>query len=155
MRGYKLAVGVGHAGDYNGYTVSYREYMNRDHYRKALTAYGPHTADYMVTRLVRMAGAMKGGPELAPEPHDAVGAGRRGAPGGAVTRARPGHHGRLRRLARGAAARRRPGRAGRAAADIPQFSAATFRWRGGNTQVDNPRVGCSATSMACGRTSPT
>src|SRR3546814_11110776 len=58
--GYKLAVGVGHAGDYNGYTVSYREYMSRDSYRKALTSYGPHTADYMVTRLVRMAAAMKG-----------------------------------------------------------------------------------------------
>src|SRR3546814_4207266 len=41
--GYKLAVGVGHAGDYNGYTVSYREYMSRDSYRKALTSYGPHT----------------------------------------------------------------------------------------------------------------
>src|SRR6185503_12145352 len=70
-RGYKLAVGIGHAGDYNGYTVSYREYMSHDHYRKELTSYGPHTADYMVTRLVRMAGAMKGAPELAPEPLDA------------------------------------------------------------------------------------
>ena len=44
--------------------------MNRDHYRKALTAYGPHTADYMVTRLVRMAGLLKGGPMLGPEPLD-------------------------------------------------------------------------------------
>src|SRR6185436_15662923 len=60
-RGYKLAVGIGHAGDYNGYTVSYREYMNRDSYRKALTSYGPHTADYMVTRLVRMAAALQKG----------------------------------------------------------------------------------------------
>src|SRR5439155_3163859 len=65
--GYALPVGVGHAGDYNGYTVSYREYMNRDSYRKALTSYGAHTADYMVTRLVRMAAAMKGGPPLASE----------------------------------------------------------------------------------------
>ncbi len=58
--GYKLAVGVGHAGDYNGYTVSYREYMNRDSYRKALTSYGSHTADYMATNLVRMAASMQG-----------------------------------------------------------------------------------------------
>src|SRR3546814_1328818 len=72
LPGYKLAVGVGHAGDYNGYTVSYREYMSRDSYRKALTSYGPHTADYMVTRLVRMAAAMKGGDELAPEPLEVI-----------------------------------------------------------------------------------
>jgi hypothetical protein len=70
-RGYALPVGIGHAGDYNGYTVSYREYQSRDSYRKALTAYGPHTADYMVTRLVRLAGALKGGPALAAEVNDA------------------------------------------------------------------------------------
>ena len=44
--GYALPVGLGHTGDYNGYTVSYREYMARDSYRKALTSYGAHTADY-------------------------------------------------------------------------------------------------------------
>jgi hypothetical protein len=71
--GYTLPVGVGHAGDYVGYTVSYREYQSRDSYRKALTSYGPHTADYMATRLVRMAGALKGGPELADEPTHAIG----------------------------------------------------------------------------------
>jgi hypothetical protein len=69
-RGYALPVGIGHAGDYNGYTVSYREYMSRDSYRKALTSYGPHTADYMVTRLVRVAGALKGGADLAKEIND-------------------------------------------------------------------------------------
>ena len=53
--GYKLPIGVGHASDYNGYTVSYREYMAYDHYRKALTAYGPHTADYMNTILMELA----------------------------------------------------------------------------------------------------
>ena len=66
--GYRVAVGLGHTGDYNGYTVSYREYMSRDHYRKALTSYGPHTADYMVTRLVRMAGLLNGGPPLPVDP---------------------------------------------------------------------------------------
>jgi hypothetical protein len=58
-RGFALPVGIGHAGDYNGYAVSYREYMSRDSYRKALTTYGPHTTDYMATRLVRMAGASR------------------------------------------------------------------------------------------------
>ncbi|HEX9765299.1 MAG TPA: hypothetical protein VGA36_00950, partial [Nitriliruptorales bacterium] len=53
--GFPLVVGLGHTGDYNGYTVSYREYMAYDHYRKMLTSYGPHTADWMVTWLVRMA----------------------------------------------------------------------------------------------------
>ncbi|MDX1510282.1 MAG: neutral/alkaline non-lysosomal ceramidase N-terminal domain-containing protein [Nitriliruptorales bacterium] len=53
--GFPLVVGLGHTGDYNGYTVSYREYIAYDHYRKALTSYGPHTADWMVTWLVRMA----------------------------------------------------------------------------------------------------
>jgi hypothetical protein len=67
--GYRLPIALGHTSDYNGYTVSYREYQSRESYRKALTSYGPHTADYMVTRLVRMAGALKGGPafELTPE----------------------------------------------------------------------------------------
>ena len=70
--GFALPVGIGHAGGYNGYTVSYREYQSRDHYRKALSAYGPHTADYMVTRLVRMAGALKGGAPFEAELHDAA-----------------------------------------------------------------------------------
>jgi len=71
--GYKLAVGLGHTGDYVGYTVSYREYMSRSEYRKSLTSYGPHTADYMNTRLVRMAAALKGGPAVADEPTHAIG----------------------------------------------------------------------------------
>lgn len=138
--GYKLAVGVGHAGDYNGYTVSYREYMSRDSYRKALTSYGPHTADYMVTRLVRMAAAMHGGAELAAEPLDvlagvdelrqqtesmAVGA----ASGSAYDAWNAGM----------------PNDAGTPApveqpTDITRFAAAQFSWRGGSTAADNPRV---------------
>ncbi|MES0873070.1 neutral/alkaline non-lysosomal ceramidase N-terminal domain-containing protein [Sinimarinibacterium thermocellulolyticum] len=138
--GYRLVVGVGHAGDYNGYTVSYREYMNRDHYRKALTAYGPHTADYMVTRLVRMGAALKGGPELAPEPLDVL----------ATVDAL-----RQETLARtvGAASAVAydtwqaglPNDAGepeplQQPADITRFTMAQFVWRGGSTAVDNPRV---------------
>ena len=59
LTGYPVAVGLGHTGDYDGYTVSYREYMARDAYRKALTSYGPHTADYMNTNLVSMAAHLK------------------------------------------------------------------------------------------------
>lgn len=58
--GYRLPLMVGMAGDYIGYVVSYREHQRGDHYRKALTAYGPHTADYVNTRLVAMAASLKG-----------------------------------------------------------------------------------------------
>lgn len=148
VAGYTLPVGVGHAGDYNGYTVSYREYMNRDHYRKALTTYGPHTADYMVTRLVRMAGAMQGGPELAPEPHDSlaqVDEARQQSTAIALGQATSGAYDAWRTGL--------PNDAGPAAvcsdetcgldgqpADISHFQAATFSWVGGNNAVDNPVV---------------
>jgi hypothetical protein len=138
--GYRLVVGIGHAGDYNGYTVSYREYMNRDHYRKALTAYGPHTADYMVTRLVRMGAAMQGGAELGAEPLDVL---------AAVDELRQ----QLQSRTVGAASAvafdawqaGMPNDSGepeavQQPADITRFAMAQFAWRGGSTAVDNPRV---------------
>jgi hypothetical protein len=139
-RGYALPVGIGHAGDYNGYTVSYREYMSRDSYRKALTSYGPHTADYMVTRLVRVAGALKGGADLAEGDQRPAGAGRRGPPGGE----RP-HHRRHLRPAYDAWRASLPADVGPVAAltqpkDLERFGAATFTWRGGSNAVDNPVV---------------
>jgi len=136
--GYALPVGVGHAGDYNGYVVSYREYMIRDHYRKALTAYGSHTADYMSTRMVRLAGSLKGGPALAPEPLEPV---------AIVDLAREEAF----MLALGAASSAayetwmstHPDDVGPAAAvtqpeNITHFDGATFTWRGGSNAVDNP-----------------
>ena len=136
--GYKLPVGVGHAGDYNGYTVSYREYMNRDSYRKALTAYGPHTADYMVTRLVRMAGAMKGAPELQAEPQDTLAQADEvrekafsTALGQAASSAYDAWQAALPMDVGPAQPQTQP-------ANIKLFNAATYSWRGGSTQVDNP-----------------
>ncbi|MQA62332.1 MAG: hypothetical protein GEU86_12715 [Actinophytocola sp.] len=138
--GYALPIGVGHAGDYNGYTVSYREYMSRDHYRKALTSYGPHTADYMNTRLMAMAGSLKGGPALEPEPHAVAG---------------DADEARQEALARelGIAAATAydawqagipddigPAEALEEPRDITRFAAATFTWRGGDNATDNPRV---------------
>jgi hypothetical protein len=138
--GFALPVGIGHAGDYNGYTVSYREYMSRDHYRKALTTYGPHTADYMNTRLVRMAGSLNGGARYDGEPHQAVA---------------DADEGRQEALARaiGAASGRAydawlaslPADVGPVAGlqqptDVERFGAATFTWRGGSNAVDNPQV---------------
>ena len=66
-RAYKLTVPMSMGNDYNGYIVPYREYQRGDHYRKALTAWGPHASDYFATNLVRMAGHMNGGPAVPPE----------------------------------------------------------------------------------------
>ncbi|HEV3228283.1 MAG TPA: neutral/alkaline non-lysosomal ceramidase N-terminal domain-containing protein, partial [Solirubrobacteraceae bacterium] len=57
--GYKLTVTIGMANDYNGYIASYREYQRGDHYRKALTGWGPHSSDYMATRLVTLGRELK------------------------------------------------------------------------------------------------
>ncbi|HVM18581.1 MAG TPA: neutral/alkaline non-lysosomal ceramidase N-terminal domain-containing protein [Egibacteraceae bacterium] len=138
--GYAVPVGVGHAGDYVGYTVSYREYMRGDHYRKALTSYGPHTADYMNTRLVRMAGALKGGPPVQPEPHDTAlqaDEARQEAMAQAL--------GRVSSQAYDAWEAALPDDAGPVEAvtqpsAITRFDAATFTWRGGSNAVDNPVV---------------
>ncbi len=58
--GYKMVVTISMSNDYNGYIATYRDYMGRDHYRKALTGWGPHSSDYMATRLVRIGRALKG-----------------------------------------------------------------------------------------------
>jgi hypothetical protein len=52
--GYALTVTISMANDYNGYIASYREYQRGDHYRKALTGWGPHSSDYMASRLVQI-----------------------------------------------------------------------------------------------------
>lgn len=138
--GYALPVGLGHAGDYNGYTVSYREYQSRDHYRKALTTYGPHTADYMVTRLVRVAGALKGGSPLAAEIND---------PQAQADEQRQEASAKVIGSISGRAydewRSSLPADVGPVAAvtqpkDLQRFGAATFTWRGGSNAVDNPMV---------------
>ncbi len=62
-RGYKLTVAISMSNDYNGYIATYREYQRGDHYRKALTAWGPHSSDYMASRLVNLGRALNGGDE--------------------------------------------------------------------------------------------
>ncbi|HEX9775074.1 MAG TPA: neutral/alkaline non-lysosomal ceramidase N-terminal domain-containing protein [Actinomycetota bacterium] len=138
--GYKLVVGIGHATDYNGYTVSYREYMAYDHYRKALTSYGPHTADYMVTRLVRMAGQLHGGPAVPAEPHSALVAvdeARQEAIAIALGQAsNAAYNTWLAALPNDVG----PAAAVEQPADVTRFDAAAFTWRGGSNAVDNPVV---------------
>jgi hypothetical protein len=71
--GFSLVVGLGHTGDYDGYTVSYREFASRETYRKSLTSYGPHTADYMNTHLVQAARFLSDGTPIPPVPNQAQG----------------------------------------------------------------------------------
>ena len=139
--GYKLPIGIGHAGDYNGYTVSYREYMSRDSYRKALTSYGPHTADYMATRLTRMAGFMKGGPAVPAEPNAAQGAAdEQRQSDQATTVGQQTNNQFNQRLASApndpmaAAITQQP------LASLERYRAAVIKWRGGSNAVDNPKV---------------
>ena len=61
--GYKLTVPISMANDYNGYIATYREFQRGDHYRKALTGWGPHSSDYMASRLVNMGRVLAGGDE--------------------------------------------------------------------------------------------
>jgi hypothetical protein len=45
--GFAMTIPIGMANDYNGYIATYREFRRGDHYRKALTAWGPHSSDYL------------------------------------------------------------------------------------------------------------
>jgi hypothetical protein len=143
-RGYQLAVGLGHTGDYIGYTVSYREYQARDHYRKALTSYGPHTADYVVSRLVRMAAALQGGRPYDPFTDEPLGAAAEAdearqaalsvAAGQAASAAYTGWEATVPDSIGGGttAPELQP------PARIERFSAADFSWHGGPNFLDNP-----------------
>jgi len=143
--GYGLVVGVGHAGDYNGYTVSYREYMGYDHYRKALTSHGPHTADYMSTWLVRMARTL----------NDASYSWQDELLAGDPTTLARGEADEVRQLAASQALGRAAGAAYDAwqaalpddvgpvelqvqPSDISRFDGTWVQWRGGSNAVDNP-----------------
>jgi hypothetical protein len=68
--GYGLTIAVGMANDYFGYTPEYREMRGYDHYRKALNGLGLHGADYLATRLVKLAASLRGGDPVALSPLD-------------------------------------------------------------------------------------
>jgi len=153
--GYKLTVTIAMANDYNGYIASYREYMDRDHYRKALTGWGPHSSDYYATRLTQMGEALNG---------DST-AGRtiegQTDPGKADPAWAPmvgkevidQNHEEAKVKAVGEAASQGvkayaltlPSDGGTASElvqpkSIQRFDAATFTWDGGNNYTDNPTV---------------
>jgi hypothetical protein len=138
--GFAVPVGLGHTSDYNGYTVSYREYMAHDHYRKALTSYGPHTADHMNSALVAIARSLKGGGPLPTSLLDPVAeadelrqVAEAATIGAASSAALDAWLAALPEDAGPAAALEQP-------QDITRFDAAHFSWRGGSTAIDNPTV---------------
>jgi hypothetical protein len=151
--GYRLTVPISMANDYNGYIASYREYQRGDHYRKALTGWGPHSSDYMASRLVTIGRELKssdpGTPEV-PIPTDqrqeepfaakaaadtAVNDARAQALGNAGTAAIEAYEAAL------------PDDGGEPGAvedgqpeDIERFDATFFTWVGGSNYTDNPEV---------------
>jgi hypothetical protein len=139
-QGYKLTVPISMANDYNGYIASYREYQRGDHYRKALTAWGPHSSDYLASRLVAMGGHLNGGSNLALEPGQEKvwidlalndqRAANLGAIGSTIVQAYelglPNDGGNAQAVTQ--------------PRDIERFAATFFTWNGGSNFTDNPVV---------------
>jgi hypothetical protein len=138
--GYRLTVPISMANDYNGYIASYREYQRGDHYRKALTAWGPHSSDYMASRLVAMGGRLNGGPDLPAE----IGQ-EKVVADVALNDQRANKLGTIGDTSVRAYEASLPDDGGVARAvqqptDVERFAAAFFTWNGGSNFSDNPRV---------------
>ena len=138
--GYRLTVPISMANDYNGYIASYREYQRGDHYRKALTAWGPHSSDYLASRLVAMGGHLNGGPDLPPETGQ-----EKVTADVALNDQRAEKLGLIGDTSVKAYEASLPDDGGLARAleqprDVQRFAAAFFKWNGGSNFTDNPRV---------------
>jgi hypothetical protein len=141
--GYKLTVPIGMANDYNGYIATYREYQRGDHYRKALTGWGPHSSDYFASRLVNMGRVLNGGNagELLPsEFFDAkipIDQGhndqRANALGTSGTNATTAYEAQLPDDGGSPGAVTQP-------PDIERFDGTFFTWTGGSNYTDSPKV---------------
>jgi hypothetical protein len=138
--GYRMSVALGHTGDYNGYTVSFREYQARDAYRKALTSYGPHTADYFTTNLLGMAANLLCDSPVPTQVTDPI---------ATLDEARQADEalvlGRLSSTLYDAWSARVPDSVGPAKIlqqprNLTRFDAATLTWVGGDNWTDNPTV---------------
>lgn len=157
--GYKMTVTISMANDYNGYIATYRDYMGRDHYRKALTGWGPHSSDFMATHLSRLGHVLKGDAAAKQavdvETDPAVAAQK--APEYAHAAAREiadqqAEEGKIKAVGEASSAAVTaydatiPDDGLGAPTDVKQpksidrFDAATFTWVGGNNYTDNPDV---------------
>ncbi|MEA2272419.1 MAG: hypothetical protein QOI98_1127, partial [Solirubrobacteraceae bacterium] len=155
QRGYKMTVTISMANDYNGYIATYRDFSSHDHYRKALTGWGPHSSDYYATRLSRMGHALNGDTTAASaldEETDVTKASLGYLPGAAKEVADQTHEevkvravGEVASAGVAAYGLTIPADGGSDTAfvqpkDIERFDAATFTWDGGNNYTDNPDV---------------
>jgi hypothetical protein len=152
--GYKMTVTIAMANDYNGYIATYREFMDHDHYRKALTGWGPHSSDYFATRLSELGHALKGDAAAQKQVTDETdpSAGSAWAPMATKEIADQAHEeAKVKAVGEGASAGVQaydatlPDDGGTDAEmtqpkDIQRFDAATFTWDGGNNYTDNPEV---------------
>lgn len=142
--GYEIIVPVSMANDYWGYIPTYREFQARDYYRKALAGLGPHSSDFLTTRLTRMAAELNGAPDTLVEysPKDLAyrtdeihQTARAEAIGGIAEAGMPLYE----------AALPADGGVGGTPVEQPQpamkrFGVASFRWVGGSNYADVPRA---------------
>ncbi|MGH9196757.1 MAG: hypothetical protein ACRD1T_13565, partial [Acidimicrobiia bacterium] len=137
---YDMVITVGMSNDYWGYLASYREFQRGDHYRKALTGLGPHSEDFMATRLSRMAASLKGGSGVQLGPKD-------------LAYQFDYQHQGARQKILGVSARaylpvyesQMPADGGepgidKEPADITRFEAAIVKWTGGSNWTDSPNA---------------
>lgn len=141
--GYELVVPVSMANNYWGYIPPYREFQARDYYRKALAGLGPHGADFLATRLTRMAAELKGAPETLVEYQEKDVAYQSEEE---LQAARAETIGLLAEATMGAYEAQLPpdGGSPRIAAEptgeVERFGVATVRWVGGSNYTDVPDV---------------
>jgi hypothetical protein len=138
--GYGLTIAVGMANDYFGYMPSYREMRGYEHYRKALNGLGLHGADYMATRLVRLAASLKGGDPVEFSPLDLAYQAESGR-----ARALSQALGEMARAHVASYDATLPADGGtpaiiRQPADIARFDGAVVKFVGGSTYTDLPQV---------------
>jgi hypothetical protein len=138
--GGRMIVTVGMTNDYWGYIVTYREFQQGDHYRKALTGLGPHSSDFFATRLSRMAAELFGGPAVTLDAKDMAYEGE-----GAVEEARATTIGNAASTYVPLYEKLQPPDGGTAAittqpaASVPRMSVAKLSWTGGSNYVDSPK----------------
>ncbi|MDQ4004774.1 MAG: hypothetical protein M3135_00525, partial [Actinomycetota bacterium] len=138
--GYDMVITVGMSNDYWGYIASYREFQRGDHYRKSLTGLGPHSMDFLATRLTRMAAELNGGPEVEAGPKDLAytwdyehqGA-RQEALGRAAGAYLPVYEAQMPQDGGTPGIQDQP-------ADIERFDAARVSWTGGSNWTDIPHA---------------
>ncbi len=138
--GYGLTIAVGMANDYFGYTPEYREMRGYDHYRKALNGLGLHGADYLATRLVRLAASLRGGQPVTLSAQDLAYQAESGRARGVSQTL--GELARAHTVAYDATLPADGGTPGivRQPTDIKRFDGATVQFVGGSSYTDLPQV---------------